>query len=118
MNMFRDLTPQDEAEFREWPRDPNNFNPATDTINPVWHPVIQEECSAMRLGYLEHEALRSTFFRDHTMAPFTKVTNSHQSTTKCTKCGMDVHCNVLPLPNEIEIGGEAVALNCVPEEDR
>jgi hypothetical protein len=30
----------------------------------------------------------------------------------CIHCGMDVSINARPLPNEIDIGGEAVALNC------
>ena len=31
---------------------------------------------------------------------------------KCEVCGAEVQCNDHPLPNEIEIGGTAVALNC------
>jgi len=32
--------------------------------------------------------------------------------SKCRKCGMLLGLNTLPLPNEIDIGGEAVALIC------
>lgn len=30
----------------------------------------------------------------------------------CLVCKMEVHCNTKPLPNGIDIGGEAVALSC------
>lgn len=30
----------------------------------------------------------------------------------CKKCAKQVHLNPTPAPNEIDIGGEAVALNC------
>lgn len=30
----------------------------------------------------------------------------------CRYCGADVACNTRPLPNEAEIGGSAVAVNC------
>ena len=44
MKMFRDLTPEEEQEFRKWARD--NYKPLT-PISGVWHPVIQAECSLM-----------------------------------------------------------------------
>jgi len=34
------------------------------------------------------------------------------SYSKCKACGMCVHVNIEPAPNEINIGGEAVALQC------
>ena len=30
----------------------------------------------------------------------------------CVRCGKEVQCNTLPLPNGIDIGGEALALGC------
>jgi hypothetical protein len=30
----------------------------------------------------------------------------------CTVCGKQLHVNLYPLPNEIDISGEAVALSC------
>jgi hypothetical protein len=30
----------------------------------------------------------------------------------CRQCMMEVHCLTKPLPNQIDIGGEAVATNC------
>ena len=42
--LFRDLCEAEEEEFRQWARD--NFK-AGDTINVVWHPVVQDECRKM-----------------------------------------------------------------------
>ena len=35
----------------------------------------------------------------------------------CKKCGMQGHAIVHPQPNEIDIGGEIVALDCREKED-
>lgn len=41
MQLFRELTKQEEAEYRQWARDNYvKFAP----IKGVWHPVIQDEC--------------------------------------------------------------------------
>jgi len=57
------------------------------------------------------EAKESCKFRGHQMKPF-----SHKyakwSSSKCKICGMFCHVNADPLPNEIDISGEAVALHC------
>lgn len=45
IKIFRDLGPEEEKEFREWAR--TNFNPDGDKINPVWHPVVVNECEKM-----------------------------------------------------------------------
>ena len=42
--LFRDLSEAEEKEFRQWARD--NFK-SGDTINVVWHPVVQDECRKM-----------------------------------------------------------------------
>jgi len=39
-SMFRTLSPEDEAGFRQWARD--NHTPYT-APNPVWHPVVRDE---------------------------------------------------------------------------
>jgi hypothetical protein len=41
MNLFRELSPEEEKEFRQWARD--NYEPFSE-INGVWHPVVQDEC--------------------------------------------------------------------------
>lgn len=44
--MFRELTLEEEAEFREHARD--TFKPENgDEINPVWHPIYRDECEKM-----------------------------------------------------------------------
>ena len=44
MKLFRELTPQEAADFRLWAR--RNYKPFTE-IQGIWHPVIQEEAAAM-----------------------------------------------------------------------
>ena len=41
MGLFRDLSADEEKEFRQWARD--NYTPY-DEIKGVWHPVVQDEC--------------------------------------------------------------------------
>jgi len=41
VKLFRDLTEDEEKDFRQWARD--NYKPYTD-IRGVWHPVVQDEC--------------------------------------------------------------------------
>lgn len=43
MNLYRELTEQEEVEFRQWARD--NFNPLTDTVDSLWHPIVRDECN-------------------------------------------------------------------------
>jgi hypothetical protein len=45
--MFRDLSDAEAKEFRQWARD--NYQPGT-PINPVWHPVVQQECNLINTG--------------------------------------------------------------------
>jgi hypothetical protein len=42
--MFRTLSPEETADFRQWARD--NYTPGS-PVNPVWHPVVQDECERM-----------------------------------------------------------------------
>ena len=51
MKLFKDLTAQEESEFRQWARD--NYVCFSD-ISGIWHPVVQEECNNMNdEAYLE-----------------------------------------------------------------
>ena len=67
---------------------------------------------------LKEEAIRSCKFREHTMSRFVKyVRGGHHSPPThyisfCCNCGMAAIVRPNPWPNEIDIGGEAVALNC------
>lgn len=42
--LFRDLSDEEAKEFRMWTR--NNYKRG-EVINPVWHPVVQDECKIM-----------------------------------------------------------------------
>ena len=44
MNIFRTLDTKEAKEFRQWAK--NNYIPGT-MINPIWHPVVKEECKNM-----------------------------------------------------------------------
>lgn len=73
------------------------------------------ERRALRLR-LEREALRACEWRGHEMGPFaaSEWRPDSVSTAYCNFCGRGVTVNARPMPNEIDIGGEAVALNCEP----
>lgn len=61
---------------------------------------------------LFQEAKESCEFRNHVMGEW--LTDSKTvSHSNCLLCGKQVVVNEKPLPNDIEISGEAVALNCI-----
>ena len=43
--MFRELSPAEVAEFKEWARD--NFTAGDEIKASIWHPVIVAECEAI-----------------------------------------------------------------------
>lgn len=45
MNFFRDLTEDEEKEFRKYAR--NTFDPTNTEIKSTWHPIIKDECMLM-----------------------------------------------------------------------
>jgi hypothetical protein len=49
--------------------------------------------------------------RGHKLGDWAKV-GKHVRENICLNCGQSVRVNSQPMPNELEIGGEAVALNC------
>ena len=66
---------------------------------------------------LKREALKSCDHRGHTMGKFFRPVHPHSGYHKfcrsfCQKCHRYVDINPKPLPNDTEIGGTAVALNC------
>lgn len=67
------------------------------------------------LGILRQEANEACAARGHKVmewsAPYHGESRSLQHAS-CSVCGLEVHIRMNPLPNEIEVGGEAVALNC------
>lgn len=40
--LFRVLDGSEEQEFRDWAREVHR---PFDTVNPLWHPVVREECA-------------------------------------------------------------------------
>lgn len=64
-----------------------------------------------KIERLRLEALESCRLRGHTMGLFQSFDDT-QKFAYCLICNKQVVINVHPAPNEIEIGGEAVALGC------
>ena len=60
---------------------------------------------------LKKRALVSATLRSHKIGSFRQVApGKHRS--KCKQCDAQVTVIVNPMPNEIDVGGEMVALNC------
>jgi hypothetical protein len=64
---------------------------------------------------LQLEALEACTFCGHTMGPWQVYSNTTVY-SHCVACDMQVVVNTSPAPNDIDIGGEAVALTCEPKE--
>ena len=60
---------------------------------------------------LKQYALESCNFRGHEMGEWHDFSYD-QSSCECLNCNKGVWIIINPLPNEIDISGEAVALNC------
>ncbi|KKL90670.1 hypothetical protein LCGC14_1902370 [marine sediment metagenome] len=67
------------------------------------------------LTKLTQEAKETCKQRGHKMGPFQRFTESRNSAI-CRACGMHVVANIRPAPSEIDISGEAVALDCPAKE--
>lgn len=66
-----------------------------------------------KIDALIKEAREAAEWRGHNLYRF-KHHNGYRviASTECKDCGYYVGVNARPLPNEIEISGSAVALNC------
>jgi hypothetical protein len=64
-----------------------------------------------KIQNLKKSAERSAQYRRHNLAPWQKISDKIYRAT-CKDCEKSVDVNLHPLPNEIAIGGEAVALGC------
>jgi len=42
MKLYKDLTPEEEPEYRKWARE--HYEPFSPILG-LWHPTIQEECT-------------------------------------------------------------------------
>jgi hypothetical protein len=71
---------------------------------------------------LQKELLASCKFRGHKMGNFGFTIKAggqgQRGGYTCIKCGMRAQYDTNPAPNDIDIGGEAVALNCNMESIR
>ena len=67
-----------------------------------------------KMNQLKVEALQDTKFRGHVMGDW--ISHNYYTETiqfcHCLKCDMQVVINTKPLPNKINVSGEAVALTC------
>jgi len=75
-----------------------------------------------KLRRLINEAKESCSFRGHKMKRFEHSVPYNgimwgTAYSECKVCGMSVLCNTRLAPNDIEIGGEAVALTCRGENE-
>ena len=61
---------------------------------------------------LKKEAIESCEFRGHIMGRFAHVAPD-SAYSICRRCGAEVSVDSRPMPNEIDIGGEAVGLSCI-----
>lgn len=73
------------------------------------------EAEARHARALMREARAAAVNRGHWLGTFGHGSDwyRHVRTATCRYCAMSVTVNPRPQPNEVEIGGEAVALNCV-----
>ncbi len=65
-----------------------------------------------KLRRLKNEARESAYSREHPLGNF-QTDDATTATAECPECGAYVQVRTDPRPNEIEIGGNAVAVNCV-----
>jgi hypothetical protein len=63
------------------------------------------------LSELKREAGQACSFRGHNMDLWQEVTPT-VACSECTVCDAYVEVRTKPMPNEIDIGGTAVALHC------
>ena len=71
-----------------------------------------------KLSTLRKSAQKSTKARGHSMRwrlVFGRAGGPLAQGGACRHCGMEVWLHERPAPNQIDIGGEAVALNCKKE---
>ena len=94
-----------------WPCFPGCL-PDGDKIGPfkTWKECFNDADPGKSFG-LEREALEACNLRGHSMTKFKEV-KDYVSRSECTVCRKEVTCTVHPAPNDIDIGGEAVALGC------
>ncbi len=66
-----------------------------------------------RIERLKKEAKEAAKFRGHRMKRFRTYNKEDVCAAFCRVCGKQAWVHLTPMPNGIEIHGEAVALGCV-----
>jgi hypothetical protein len=66
-----------------------------------------------RIRRLKHEAREAAHFRGHSMGKFETLSRT-SARSLCQYCLRGVWVDTSPLPNGIDIAGEAVAVGCYP----
>lgn len=61
---------------------------------------------------LKRKAREAAESRGHLMGRFSSNVKGTSASSQCMHCHCFAHVNVRPQPNDIDIGGSAVALNC------
>lgn len=75
----------------------------------------EDFCRPEREGLVE-EAQRSAEQHGHTLTEFVKIEDYPIWQARCVRCGQLAAINLDPLPNEPDVTGEALTVNC-PEVD-
>lgn len=65
-----------------------------------------------KIDSLKQEARNTATWRGHTMSHYVTLQRGRQAVSHCLKCGAQVVVNTHPAPNDIDIGGRAVAVGC------
>lgn len=75
--------------------------------------TMTNEQRSNNLRELRTKALDSCVIHGHDMSTFVEADSRGRIyRAECRKCSAYVDLNISPLPNEIDIGGTAVAVNC------
>lgn len=64
-----------------------------------------------KIDRLKWEAREAALFRGHSLGFFESL-GENKAVASCQDCGMEVYVDSRPMPNGIDIHGDAVADNC------
>ncbi len=68
------------------------------------------------LDQLKRKARKAALARFHYVSHFKSYDNGNSFVGECAKCGALLRVVPKPLPNDIQIGGECVAIQCAAPE--
>lgn len=66
----------------------------------------------MTMKSLKKEGLKIAKFRGHQMGEWKDYKNNTISICECIHCGAYLSANTKPLPNDIDLSGDALAIGC------